>query len=89
MLLNSLQRSAEADGTILRTLSEQAQLVPSSGQVTGFSVVVVVVVNVVVVVGFAVVVVTGAGGSVVKMQASAKTRRKGEIDISLLIIFLV
>ena len=75
-----------ANGTILRTLSEQAQLVPSSGQVTGFSVVVV---TVVVVVGFAVVVVTGAGGSVVKMQASAKTRRKGEIDISLLIIFLV
>ena len=42
----------------MRTLSEQAQLVPSSGQVTGFSVVVVVV-NVVVVVGFAVVVVAG------------------------------
>ena len=72
----------------MRTLSEQAQLVPSSGQVTGFSVVVVVV-NVVVVVGFAVVVVAGGGGSGVKMQASAKTRRKGEIDISLLIIFLV
>ena len=71
----------------MRTLSEQAQLVPSSGQVTGFSVVVVV--NVVVVVGFAVVVVAGGGGSGVKMQASAKTRRKGEIDISLLIIFLV
>ena len=70
----------------MRTLSEQAQLVPSSGQVTGFSVVVV---TVVVVVGFAVVVVAGGVGGGVKMQASAKKRRKGEIDISLLIIFLV
>ena len=81
-----------ATGTILRTLSEQAQLVPTSGQVTGFSVVVVVVVVVTVVVGFAVVVVAGGGGSGVNMQASAKTRSKGKINIiacCLLIIFLV
>ena len=49
---------------------------PTSGQVTGFSVVVVVVV---VVVGFAVVVAGGGGGGPMGKQASEMKRRKGKI----------
>ena len=71
---------------MLRTLSEQAQFVPRSGQVTGFSVVGLAVVVVNFVVGFAVVVTGGAG--VGKIQAFAMTRRKGKIIIVLLAIFL-
>ena len=76
-----------ATETMLRTLSEQAQLVPRSGHVTGFSVVGLAVVVVNFVVGFAVVVAGGAG--VGKIQAFAMTRRKGKIIIDLLAIFLL
>ena len=69
----------------MRTLSEQAQFVPRSGQVTGFSVVGLAVVVVTFVVGFAVVV--AGGGGVGKIHAFAMTRRKGKIIIVLLAIF--
>ena len=76
-----------AAGTLLRTLSEQAQLVPWSGQVTGFSVVGLAVVVVTFVVGFAVVV--GGGGGEGNIHAVAMTKMKGKINIDLLVIFLL
>ena len=74
---------------MLRTLSEQAQFVPRSGQVTGFRVVGLAVVVVNLVVGFAVVVVGGGGVGKILIQAFAMTKRKGKIIIDLLAIFLL
>ena len=68
---------------MFRTLSEQAQLVPRSGQVTGLSVVVVVVVVVVVCEGR---VVGGAGVGKRIRHESVKTRRREKIIVLIILL---